>query len=203
MPTTAEDARARRREQLLTAAKEAFAELGYHKASVSEIIRRAGVARGTFYLYFDGKQAVWAAILGETLAALRERIDPVDVDSAAPPPQTQLQAMLERVIDYLLGDQALARILFDRGLAPDAEATARVDAFFGEVHALVRRALEVGQELGLVRPCEPELTAAALLGAVRGIVEHRVRSGCGADDVPALVEELLVFAARAALSFEV
>ncbi|MBT8491506.1 MAG: TetR/AcrR family transcriptional regulator, partial [Deltaproteobacteria bacterium] len=43
------DAKARRRDQILRVATAVFADKGYHKASISHIIERAGIARGTFY----------------------------------------------------------------------------------------------------------------------------------------------------------
>src|SRR3954471_13941899 len=50
-----------RRAQLLTAARAVFAKKGYDEATVSEIVGRAGVAQGTFYLYFPGKEALAGA----------------------------------------------------------------------------------------------------------------------------------------------
>lgn len=51
--------RARERQRTLTeAAALEFAEKGYHKASITDITQRAGVGRGTFYLYFDTKRAM-------------------------------------------------------------------------------------------------------------------------------------------------
>ena len=44
-----------RRAQLLTAARDVFREKGYDGARVSEIVQRAGVAQGTFYLYSPSK----------------------------------------------------------------------------------------------------------------------------------------------------
>ncbi|SIH57316.1 Transcriptional regulator (TetR/AcrR family) [Mycobacteroides abscessus subsp. abscessus] len=53
-------ARARERQRALTeAAALEFAEKGYHKASITDITQRAGVGRGTFYLYFDTKRTSW------------------------------------------------------------------------------------------------------------------------------------------------
>ena len=46
-----------RRAQLLRAARKVFRAKGYDGASVSEIVREAGVAQGTFYLYFPSKKA--------------------------------------------------------------------------------------------------------------------------------------------------
>ena len=47
------------RRRLLDAAEQVFAALGYHEASVVKITDAAGVAAGTFYLYFDSKKAIF------------------------------------------------------------------------------------------------------------------------------------------------
>src|SRR6476646_6442765 len=60
-----------RRSQLLEAARTVFAKKGYDDATVSEIVGRAGVAQGTFYLYFPGKESLagaFAELLSERFA---------------------------------------------------------------------------------------------------------------------------------------
>ena len=47
------------RRRLLDAAERVFGELGYHDASVVRVAETAGVAAGTFYLYFDSKRAIF------------------------------------------------------------------------------------------------------------------------------------------------
>jgi AcrR family transcriptional regulator len=47
------------RQRLLEAAESCFAELGYHDASVVKITEAAGVAQGTFYLYFASKKDIF------------------------------------------------------------------------------------------------------------------------------------------------
>jgi AcrR family transcriptional regulator len=62
-----------RRTQLLHAARTVFAKKGYEDATVSEIVGRAGVAQGTFYLYFPGKESLagaFAEVLSERFAEL-------------------------------------------------------------------------------------------------------------------------------------
>jgi AcrR family transcriptional regulator len=67
MPQTRTDravrARDKRRKQLLDAATRVFARKSYWLASITDIIQGAGVARGTFYLYFRSKQEIFAAIV--------------------------------------------------------------------------------------------------------------------------------------------
>jgi AcrR family transcriptional regulator len=56
-----------RRDELLDAAEKLFLEKGYEQASVNDIIEAVGVAKGTFYYYFDGKEELLDA-LGERRA---------------------------------------------------------------------------------------------------------------------------------------
>lgn len=50
-------------ERLLEAGVALFAEMGYHGTGVKDIVERAGVPKGSFYSYFDSKEAFGAAIL--------------------------------------------------------------------------------------------------------------------------------------------
>jgi AcrR family transcriptional regulator len=47
------------RRRLLDAAELVFGDLGYHDASIVKLAERAGVAAGTFYLYFDSKKSIF------------------------------------------------------------------------------------------------------------------------------------------------
>src|SRR5258707_7379951 len=50
------------RQAILDAAREVFGELGYETATVRDIIRRAGLAAGTFYNYYRSKEEAFAAL---------------------------------------------------------------------------------------------------------------------------------------------
>ena len=70
----------RTRRALLDAATAEFGELGFHAASISGITRRAGTALGSFYTWFDGKDAIFRALvrdMSEGVAArARAAIEP-------------------------------------------------------------------------------------------------------------------------------
>src|ERR671920_1471950 len=98
----AERAKQERRRQIMNAAKHVFAEAGYHGASIHAIIERAQIARGTFYLYFESKAAVFDSILDQAMADLRSRIRRIEVDDAsAPAPQVQLREQVVATLDYI------------------------------------------------------------------------------------------------------
>lgn len=69
-PRTAKGAETRRR--ILNAAEEVFAENGYADASVTRITDRAGVAQGTFYLYFGSKLALFEELVQDLNRRVRQ-----------------------------------------------------------------------------------------------------------------------------------
>ena len=58
-----EQRREDRRESIKQAAIEIFSDRGYHNAKVSDIVEQVGVAQGTFYLYYEGKQQLFGELL--------------------------------------------------------------------------------------------------------------------------------------------
>jgi AcrR family transcriptional regulator len=64
-------AAAARRQQLLEVAEALFLDAGYGKTSVSRIVKTAGVAQGTFYLYFASKEAILLELRRGVLRRLR------------------------------------------------------------------------------------------------------------------------------------
>jgi AcrR family transcriptional regulator len=70
-------ARGRRTQQaILDAAAAEFGERGFHEASISGITRRAGVALGSFYTYFDSKDAVFRALVQHMSEQVRDHVAP-------------------------------------------------------------------------------------------------------------------------------
>jgi AcrR family transcriptional regulator len=194
-----ERAKQERRRQILAAAKAVFADAGYHGASIHAIIERAQIARGTFYLYFSSKAAVFDSILDQAMTELRTKLRRIDVaDSAAAPPQIQLRDQIVSALEYIVRDRPLATMLITAGHTPDAEATERLDQFFAETRDLMKRALETGVEIGLLRPCNSELVAAAMLGMIRGVIELLIHQ-TDAPTVDEVVTEMLTVALRGVL----
>ena len=61
---------------ILDAAAAEFGEKGFHEGSISGITRRAGVALGSFYTYFDSKDAVFRALVRDMSEQVREHVAP-------------------------------------------------------------------------------------------------------------------------------
>lgn len=69
-----EENKARKRAALEAAGLELFETQGFHRASVEQIASAAGVARGTFYLYFEDKEALFVALVRRVLDPVLEAL---------------------------------------------------------------------------------------------------------------------------------
>lgn len=111
MPDERESRKERKRQNLLAAAYGLFTEKGVAKTSVDEIVRRANVAKGTFYLYFQDKdqllqQLVYdisARVLEEAYAWLEERRTPDFVENVL--------LMLDYIIEYFKRNKLVLRLV--------------------------------------------------------------------------------------------
>ena len=72
------------RAAILAAARDVFAEHGYEGAGVRDVVRRTDLAPGTFYNYFDGKDAVFRAVVEEVGADARRRVRDARLAAATP-----------------------------------------------------------------------------------------------------------------------
>jgi AcrR family transcriptional regulator len=67
--------------KILDAARDEFGEQGFSDSSIVGITQRAGVALGTFYTYFDSKEAVFQALVRDMSAQVRDHVAPAFIDA--------------------------------------------------------------------------------------------------------------------------
>ena len=79
-----------RRAGVLDAARTVFGQLGIEGASIREIARQAGYTPGAIYSYFESKEAIYGALLAESLERLNAAVDAAG--NAALTPAEQLDA---------------------------------------------------------------------------------------------------------------
>ena len=181
-------------------AKKAFAQKGYYATSISEIVQDAGIARGTFYQYFDNKLHIFQSILDSFVQSLRSCIKPVGLGPADPPPLAQIQENLARVLNLVLAERDLTQILLHHSSTPGQALQTRLDDFYVQVGEMVERSLSLGIAMNLVRPCNARLTAYSIIGAVKEVVLQLTASKEPQPPVDVLVKDLLDFGMKGILS---
>lgn len=181
-----------RRRDLLSAAVAVFGESGYGATNVDDIVRRAGVARGTFYLYFDDKQDVFAALVDDFVTRLSAAVVSIDVAHPTETPVEQLRQNLTRVVDLALSEPVLMRLALHEAASQGPELAARIDQFYAVLHALLDESFSIGQRIGLVRDGDRRVMAAIGLGGLKEMIYRAARDGWG-DPRALLVEEMMRF----------
>jgi AcrR family transcriptional regulator len=158
-----------RRRQLIDAATWVFARKGYRHAGISDIIARAGVARGTFYLYFKSKQDVFLAIVNDIHSRITRALADADqsgaVDAHATDPQSILRASARRWLAFFAEHRDAAMVILKEASSIDP----RFEKGFGDLRQSAATFFAARfkrlQELGLVRASlSPELFARLQLG---------------------------------------
>jgi len=176
--------RASRTAQIKEAALQVFAEQGYHATSVTDLVKAAGVARGTFYLYFESKDALFLELLDDLIDELRAGIKGVDPSPGQPTVREQLPRVVHRVLHAVDANRALTRILFREAIGLDAAVDARLARFNESIHGYVLRALALGKAMRVVRDdVDDDVAATCIVGSVRYVVQQHI---VGADAEPDL-----------------
>ena len=166
------------RAKLLAAARQAFADLGYGKARVEDVVARAGVGHGTFYAYFPNKRAALAALIHENAATLvglagqpwgapRRPRRTGGASGKSPPVPTanqvrdSLVAVLSGLADLYDADADLI-VLWTEASMRDPELGRVLDEVRRQFAKRVARNIERAAAQGLTRPVDAHTAATAL-----------------------------------------
>jgi AcrR family transcriptional regulator len=174
--------KAERRQQILSVARDVFAKRGYHAAKIEDIVAAAGVARGTFYLYFEDKRAIFEEIVDRTIARLGMSIVRVDPHDQARSVADQVRENIRRVVRILLEDRATTKILLSDALGVDAAFDRKLLSFYDEMCNLLEESLRDGQALGVVRKGDVHLIAWLTMGALKEVMFQIVQRGAEYDE---------------------
>ncbi len=160
-----------RLDELMDAAQQLFITQGFEATTVSDIVRDAGVAKGTFYHYFVSKN--------EILDALRERFT------------RQFIATIQQAMDSCAAGDSLGRLRAwcHASVAAYLQGMALHDMLYHDHHYhtrgnrdrdavldQIRTLINAGQEAGHWQPEDPQLTAILMYHGMHGAVDNIVVS---------------------------
>ncbi len=161
--------------RLLDAAAMEFGERGFHDASISGITRRAGTALGSFYTYFDSKDAIFAALVRDMSQAVASV-----VSSKVTPGQTgtaREREALAAFLDFAREHKEIYRIIDE---AEFADPTSYRAHYEGTAQRIAAR-LDESVAAGTMTAGDNEVRAWALMGMN---VFLGLRFGVWGDDRP-------------------
>lgn len=184
--------KAERRQQILLNARDVFAKHGYHAAKIDDIVAAAGVARGTFYLYFEDKRAIFEEIVDRTFARLGMSIVRVDTEHPTRTVGDQIRDNIRAIVHALLEDPATTKILLSDAVGLDPAFDRKLLSFYEEAGKLLESSLADGQERAIVAPGDARMFALMTLGALKEILYQVTMRGLDYSE-DRIVEQIYSF----------
>jgi AcrR family transcriptional regulator len=173
-----------RRRHLEDTLAELCVEQGYRATTITDVTRRARVARNTVYEHFSNKEAILLALLDRASAELRERVESACA-AAAQDSEARLRAGLNALLGWVAEEPASARALFVEAFcATSASMRLYLTAIEGFTALL---AGAVPSEVP-----RPPTTEESLVGGVASLLGGLLRGG-EAQRAPTLAPQLLTF----------
>lgn len=159
-----------RRETILDAARQVFIRDGFAAARMSEIAKRAKIAVGTLYLYFDSKDAIARAIAAQAFARAADVIVP---GIERPLTRASIASVVRRTFDAVFEDQTFG--LIDIPIS-DVAAT-YAPAAYNDVATRVAVAFERQMDDGTMRRDDPTMMADFFLILLRRAIVQSAHVG--------------------------
>jgi AcrR family transcriptional regulator len=174
-PTTRQILSAYRQRTILEAARCVFARKGFARAGIGEIAREAGIAKGTIYLYFRSKEAIYWAALG---AGMRElHTEATRQVAAATGTEGKIRAFAEAKLRYFHLNRDFLRVYHaevGNALTRPTTANQQFTRIHQEQVGLLASILRAAARRGEIRSVKAEMVAAAIFEITRGLVVHRL-----------------------------
>jgi AcrR family transcriptional regulator len=191
--------KSQRRDQIMAAAKEAFADRGFHATTIAYIAKRAHLAYGSVYWYFDSKDELFHALMAAEESALRGHVGAALVAAEAGnggrpvPLRASLQTAAQATLEFFEADKATVKLLlrdpYALGERFENHLGGMYERFVDDIEAVVVAA----QASGEVVAAPPRMVAYTLAALVGQLAQRRLSTDDGvtaaqvADFVVALV----------------
>jgi len=189
----------RTRQKLLDAAETVFGESGYERASIVEITRSAGVAQGTFYVYFPSKKAVFVELVWELNRRLRRSLREAS-DALVDPDRYEIERTgAMTFLHFVKEHRNLYRIVRQAEFVDEA----LFREYYEQLSTGYRRGLEESMDRGEIRRFDPEALVYMLMGildfvGMRWVLwEGELPSEAVLDDMLGLIRDGLQMKPRA------
>ncbi len=187
---------------IIKAGARVFPSLGYHKTTVEDIIREAGVARSTFYVYFSSKREIFAHLVTElmsgmtsmTTAGIDDLVTRLGSPEGSRPSDAEIMralvVFLADVFRYIEANRGMIWTFFNDLVVIDDEMTQLFRDFQANLTGEFQRLIRAGVEIGFLREVNQRRAADFI---VAGLI-HLARSisaGSGDYDIDEMSREIV------------
>jgi AcrR family transcriptional regulator len=153
-----------RRAQILTAAQQCFGQAGYHKTKMDDIVRAAGLSKGSLYWHFKSKEEIFFALFDEfdraIFAAWDELVGADALDT--------LRLRANVVLETLLGDRSSIENWTEFLKHPLVRE--RFAGIYEQSRSRLATTIQAGIERGELEPCDARHAATTVTAVIEGLL---------------------------------
>jgi AcrR family transcriptional regulator len=176
---------------ILAAAKQVFADKGYHATTIADIARAAGLSYGSIYWYYDSKESLFHELMAAEATALQRYIDEaVRRARAAPRGDAQFRAAVRATFEFYDADKALVKLLFRDAYALGERFEEHLFQIYEGFIAKTEVIVVAAQRKGVVVEGPSRMIAFSIAALVGQIAHRRLVDDDGLE--PAVVADFIV-----------
>ncbi len=167
-----EERKEEKRNKILHASREVFLEKGYHNASISDIIRKTDLARGTFYLYFQSKQEIFDHLISELFLNITRNIHSLEIEKLKTYDELEKQLIktLASLLDVLGEDKDVVKIVLTTSIGLDTEFDKKVESYHKLMIEVIRLMINRGIEAHRWARYNADLFAHIIYGGLKEFI---------------------------------
>lgn len=160
--------KADKREQILVAAENLFAEYGYEGTTVRDLAAEAGVNIALIAYYFGGKEQLMQTLITERTSYLRDKLEQLNRNETDP--AVKLTSFIELYIDRICSKSSFHRILLrELSLQQRSRFNETISSLMLKNAEVLRKLIKDGQSAGVFKEADVELTIATLIGTINQV----------------------------------
>lgn len=159
---------AERRQQILDAAEVVFADKGFNKARMDDIVDQAGLSKGALYWYYKSKDALIIALIDRVFGGeVRQAEALVEAEGAS---ADRLQTFVQGAFQEIKRFEHLMRLGYEfLALAARSKVVrSKIQEYYRRYSAIIARIVQQGIDKGEFEPIDPDAFATTLIGLVEG-----------------------------------
>ncbi len=156
-----------KKEKIIGAALEIFSQKLFHQVAMSEVAAASGVGKGTIYLYFDSKEALFREVIKYSYNAYYESLQ--DCLAAGNSAREKLKKVIDMQNEFMQTQKKFVYMLAEEKLISSLILEEEAFQCQQEIIDLVGRVIEEGIKQGEFRSMNPALAAKIFMGAVAAL----------------------------------
>lgn len=183
--------RIRRKEKIIVkAAAKIFAKKGFHRTKVSDIVKAAGIARGTFYLYYNSKTELFEKLLDELMVNVIKNFADIDYHTLNTTDDfyNHILKVSQRFKDLVLKNRDLALIFLKELGMVGGKFQKKLESYHNGLMNISKEFLNYCYNKGITTKVNPEIISYGASGIIRELLS-RFLNGQIDTEVDEIIEE--------------